>query len=97
MLSGIAAALDSVTVKLASVLPVVGSVTDASLMLKLGGAVPSATVAVALARLMPALLGVVSARPKLSVPSTSSSAFTATLTVLVVSPAAKVSVPDAAA
>ena len=90
------AAAESVTVKLAVVVPLTGSVTVASPMLKLGAAVASRMVPVPLAWAMLPALGAERFSAKASVPSYSASAFTATVTVLLVSPAAKVSVPEVA-
>ena len=92
---GVAAALDMVTVKVALAVPLPGSVTQVLPTEMVGAGVPSRMVPVASAATLPAL-GAERCRPKPSLPSTRLSALTATVTTLLVSPAAKLSVPLAA-
>ena len=91
-----AAALDRVTVKLALAVPLVGSVRLTLPTEMVGAGVPSRMVPVPVpcARLAP--LAPESASWKPSLPSTRASALTATVTTLLVSPAAKVTLPLAA-
>ena len=87
-------ALDRLTVKLSVAVPVFGSATVASLTEIAGSRSWMVAVPVALAS-VPAL-GADRLSAKASLASTSASAFTATVTTLLVSPAAKVSVPEVA-
>ena len=89
-----AEALFSVTVKLARAVPLAGSVRLTSAMLSVTG--ESCTVAVPVAWVMLPMLGLASFSAKVSLASARPSALTTTLTVLLVSPAAKVMVPDVA-